>query len=178
VLAFRNLVAYSKLIRPDELASDPAKVISKDVALVPGLVACLRFGALPSPVVAALELGFDQAVLETAEATLATNRTKQWTTLAGLFVGSRQRCIEVWTQLLTSIVPVLARLPKVAQLTTALPGSPSAAPAALPAELCHRCGAVGHTASVCPAPTAVYQPRRPCPKCKVAHWSVDCPKRL
>ena len=180
VLAFRDLVAYSKLIRPDELASNPDKVISKDAALLPGLVACLRFGALPSPVVAALELGFDQAVLsvtlETAEATLAANRTKQWSTLAALLVGSRQRCIEVWTRLLTSIAPVLARLPKVAQLTTALPGA--AQPSAAPAVLCHRCGAVGHSVSVCSVPTAVYLPKYPCGKCKGMHWNVDCPKRL
>jgi hypothetical protein len=129
VLAFRDLVAYSKLIRPN-------KAIPKDAVLVLGLVACLRFGALPSPVVTALEPGFDQAVLsaalETAEATLAANRTKQWSTLVALLVGSRQRCIKVWTQQLTSIAPVLARLPKVAQLTTAPPVSPSVAPAASP----------------------------------------------
>jgi len=183
LLGFRDRVAYSKSLHPDLLDDTAAK--DGDPGVYDRLASCLRLGTLPHPVVAALELSFDQRLLlasfTTSETDLATNRTVQWKAIATLVCGPRQQFVEVWTRLLTGIAPVLARLPKVAQLTTA-PASgpePSATPPLTPL-LCHRCGASGHRTTSCTAATVVFAPTGPCRdrRCNGAkHWLVDCPNK-
>jgi hypothetical protein len=183
LLGFRDRVAYSKCLHPDLL--DDAAAKDGDAGVYDRLASCLRLGTLPLPVVAALEHSFDQRLLmasfTTPEPDLATNRTVQWKAIATLVCGPRQQFAEVWTRLLTSIAPVLARLPKVAQLTTAPSNGPepSATPPLTPL-LCHRCGASGHRTTSCTAAAVVFAPTGPCRdrRCNGAkHWLVDCPNK-
>jgi hypothetical protein len=184
LLGFRDSVAYWRFFSPDDLALKATT--DKLAGDIPTIAAALRLGALPAAVVVALEHTYNQklllASLTTTEAELAVNRVAQWTAIAGLFTGPRQPFVEVWSRLLQGIAPVLARLPKVSQLSTAPPVSsgPSATPSTCPPTLCHRCGVSGHRTPTCTAAVATYAATGPCSdrRCKGdKHWNVDCPHR-